>query len=92
MQRGSTRYAPIINPITNDRIIVGIWRSATATPPNAIIAGFDRHGRVFYSITNQDLARNSVTASIATATTLREIRLRNPYWNINPAQLYLVVD
>jgi len=92
-QRSSrARHTPIANPITNDRIIVGTWRNATGNPPNAVTAGFDRRGRVFYRITNRDLAGNSVLAPNATATNFQDINLRGPYRNMDAAQLRLAVD
>lgn len=92
----SSRHTSIANPITNDRIIVGIWLPAAGSGnpgrPNAVAAGFDQRGRVFYRITNRDLAGNTVTAPNATATNFQDIRLRRPYQNMNPAQLRLAVD
>jgi len=88
----SARNTPIANPITNDRIIVGTWRHATGNPANAVTAGFDNRGRIFYRITNRTLAGNTIAAPNATATNFRDIILRGPYRNMLPDHLRSVID
>jgi hypothetical protein len=87
------RNTSIPNPITNDRITVGTWANATAAAtPNAVVAGFDSRGRIFYRITNEDLHGNSVAAPTATATRFEQINFRAPYQNMTADQVRTTVD
>ena len=63
----------IPNPITNERITIGTWANATGVTPNAVVAGFDACGRMFYYIVNIDLQGNPVTAPTATVTRFKDI-------------------
>ncbi len=88
----SVRNASITNPITNDRIIVGEWAHATAATPNAVVAGFDIRGRLFYRITNEDLNGGTVPAPIATATSFQDVNFRLPYQGMSANQVRIAVD
>jgi hypothetical protein len=81
------------NPIVNDRITVGTWANATAAAtPNAVVAGFDVRGRMFYRIVNEDMHGNPVAAPTATATRFEDVVFRGPYQNMTAAQVRTAVD
>jgi hypothetical protein len=90
----SMRMTAIANPITNERIIVGDWNppNATAGPRNAVVAGFDARGRIFYRITNADRWRAVVAAPTATAVRFEHIDFRYPYAGLDAAAVRLLVD
>jgi hypothetical protein len=89
----STRFTPIANPVTNDRITVGTWANATAANANTVVAGFDTRGRVFYRITNRDLNGNPVPRGpTATTTRFEDINFRAPYRNMDASEVRLAVD
>jgi hypothetical protein len=89
---GSSRNAAIVNPVTNDTINVGTWRNAIAASPNAVVAGFDVRGRMFYRIIRQDATGNPVSAPTATSTRFEDIIFRGPYQNMNAATVRVAVD
>jgi len=89
---GATRNAAIANPNTNERITVGEWRNATGATANAVVAGFDARGRIFYRITNADLQGNPVAAPTATATRFEDINFRAPYQGMTAGGVRVAVD
>jgi len=79
---GRVRQVSLPNPNTVERIIVGEWANATAILQNAIVGGFDIHGRFFYRITRQDMQGNDVPYRTATATNFNGVIFRHPYNNL----------
>jgi hypothetical protein len=59
---------------------------------NAVIAGFDARGRIFYRVTNEDINGNAVAAPTATATRFEHINFRAAYQNMTVAQVRAAVD
>jgi hypothetical protein len=88
----SMRNSSILNPVTNDRIIVGEWANATAATPNAVVAGFDTRGRIFYRVINKDINSNTVAAPTATATRFEDINFRAAYQNMTAGQVRTAID
>jgi len=88
----SHRNAAIANPVLGERITVGTWVNAPGAAANAVVAGFDRSGRLFYRITNEDLHGNPVAAATATATRFENINLRGPYQNMTADQVRIAID
>jgi hypothetical protein len=88
----SSRHTPIPNPVTDERIAVGTWAHSASASPNAVIAGFDQHGRIFYRITNLDLYGASVGAATSTAVRFEDINFRAPYQGMDAATVRLAVD
>jgi hypothetical protein len=86
------RNSSILNPVTNDRIIVGEWANATAATPNAVVAGFDTRGRIFYRVINEDINGNTVAAPTATATRFEDINFRAAYQNMTAGQVRTAID
>lgn len=70
------------NPVTNKRITMSTWANATATTANAVVAGFDARGRMFYCIVNEDIHGNPVAAPTTTATRFEDVVFRAPYQNM----------
>ena len=89
---GSRRNAPIPNPVLNERVTVGEWRHSVGATANAVVAGFDARGRIFYRVVNLDLQGNQVAAPTATATRFEDINFRAVYQNLDAAGLRAVVD
>jgi hypothetical protein len=88
---GRVRQVSLPNPNTAKRIIVGEWANATAIPQNAVVGGFDIHGRFFYRITRQDMQGNDVPCRTATATNFNDVIFRHPYSNLTHNQVRLAV-
>lgn len=82
------RMAPVENPVLGDEIVVGTWTRGS----NAIIAVFDRRGRLNFRITNRNMAGSYVPAPTGTSTSLPSIILRWPYAGLDPAHLRAMID
>jgi hypothetical protein len=89
----SSRNSSVPNPVLGERITVGTWANATAAAtPNAVVAGFDARGRIFYRIINEDANGNAVAAPTATATRFEDINFRAPYQNMTADQVRTAID
>ena len=88
----SRRNASVANPITGERITVGEWAGAAGARRNAVVAGFDARGRIFYRITNVDRFGAPVPAPTATATRFEEVFFRAPYRGMDAAGVRDAVD
>ena len=59
--------------------MVGEWTGSTSRVQNAVAAGFDRFGRIFYRTINLDISMNiDIVAPTATAIWFEDIDLRSP--------------
>jgi hypothetical protein len=88
----SSRNTAIANPITNERIVVGEWALAAGATANAVVAGFDVRGRLFYRIISEDVTGAAVAAPTATATRFEDIRFRAAYQNMTADQVRTAID
>ena len=75
-----------------ERIIVGTWANAMSATANAVVAGFDARGRLFYRIVNEDALGNRTAAPTATATRFEYINFRAAYQNMTADQVRTAVD
>lgn len=67
-QGGVANNAPV-----EGNVIVGTWTRGTGR--NAVVAGFDRRGYIYFRIIANDLAGNTVDGSIRTAVSFGDIQL-----------------
>jgi hypothetical protein len=88
----SRRNASVANPITGERITVGEWAGAGGARRNAVVAGFDARGRIFYRITNEDRLGAPMHAPTATATRFEDVFFRAPYRGMDAAGVRATVD
>lgn len=87
---GSGRQSAVANPPTDARIVVGTWNGGSGT--NAVVAGFDVLGRLFYRITNRTLTGAATPAPNTTSTNFAQINLRAPYTGMTHEQLRVAVE
>jgi hypothetical protein len=71
---------------------VGTWRRSQAQPRNAVIARFDRRGRLNYRIVARGVQGQAVAALMATSTSLPDINLRPPYAGLSADALRVMID
>jgi hypothetical protein len=88
----SRRNVSVANPITGERITVGEWAGAGGARRNAVVAGFDARGRIFYRITNEDRFGAPMHAPTATATRFEDVFFRAPYRGMDAAAVRAAVD
>lgn len=88
----AARMAAIVNPVTDVRIVVGTFMLGPGATPNAVVAGFDRAGRMFYRITNRTLAGVTQVAPTATAVRFESIHFRAPYQGLDARGVRDTVD
>jgi len=88
----SSRNARIVNPVLNDRIRVGEWANSAGAVANAVVAGFDARGRMYYRILNESLQGLPVAAANTTATRFEDIVFRAPYQGMTAGEVRTAVD
>lgn len=88
----SQREAAAANPNPDNVIVVGEWRRATATPPNAVTARFDARGRLNYRIIARSVGGQPVAAPTATAVGAANIRFVPPFAGLSPSQIHALLD
>jgi hypothetical protein len=88
----ATRNVSVVNPVTDQRVTVGTWSLSVGATPNAVVAGFDARGRIFYRITNLDLNGHTVVAPTATATRFEDVDFRGPYQGMDATAVRAAVD
>ena len=81
------------NPVLDTEIIVGTWcRSTNAQRPNAVIARFDRRGRLNYRVISRTINNEVLPAPTATSTSIPDIILRQPYAGLTPDEIRILLD
>lgn len=84
--RRNTRVAHV--NLDNNTITVGTWRLSPANAnANAVVAVWDRLGRLNYRITAQDINGNAVMAPTATAVGFQNINFMAPYNGMSPNEV-----
>ena len=88
------RASPIAEPVLGDEIVVGTWAHSPAggAGPNAVVAVFDRRGRLNYRVVARTTAGVPVPAPTGTSTSLPRINLRWPYAGLDPIRLRALID
>ena len=89
------RMAPVENPVLGDEVVVGTWAHAPlggGAIPNAVVAVFDRRGRLNFRIVARTIGGNAVPAPNGTSVALSSINLRWPYAGWDPTRLRAMID
>lgn len=90
---GGSRAIPIVNPVLGTEIIVGTWRQSTNPfRPNAVIARFDRNGRLNYRVVGRTMNDEVLPAPTGTSTSLPSINLRSPYVGLSADEIRILLD
>ena len=88
----ATRNDSILNPPVGERVVVGTWNRKDSPCANAVVAGVDSRGRVFWRVSKRDRQGNLVTVGSATSIRFEEISLCRPYIDHSFPEVRAMVD